>query len=40
MVSFSYSCGALGGILLEDPDEENTAADLQLACLLYTSRCV
>ena len=22
MVSFSYSCGALGGILLEDPDEE------------------
>ena len=31
MVSFSYSCGALGGILLEDPDEENTAADLQLA---------
>ena len=30
MVSFSYSCGALGGILLEDPDEENTAADLQL----------
>ena len=31
MVSFAYSCGALGGILLEDPDEENTAADLQLA---------
>ena len=31
MVSFSYSCGALGGILLEDPDEGNTAADLQLA---------
>lgn len=31
MVSFSYSCGALGGILLENPDEENTAADLQLA---------
>ena len=31
MVSFSYTCGALGGILLEDPDEENTAADLQLA---------
>ena len=31
MVSFSYTCGALGGILLEDPDEENTVADLQLA---------
>lgn len=31
MISFTYSCGALGGILLEDPDEENTAADLQLA---------
>lgn len=24
MVSFAYSCGALGGILVEDPDEENT----------------
>ena len=24
MVSFSYSCGALGGVLVEDPDEENT----------------
>lgn len=26
MISFTYSCGALGGILLTDPDEENTAA--------------
>ena len=26
MVSFAYSCGALGGILLTDPEEENTAA--------------
>lgn len=26
MVSFTYSCGALGGILLTDPEEENTAA--------------
>ena len=26
MVSFSYSCGVLGGILLSDPEEENTAA--------------
>lgn len=25
IISFSYSCGALGGILLNDPDEENTA---------------
>lgn len=25
MVSFAYSCGALGGILLTDPDEENAA---------------
>lgn len=24
MVSFAYSCGALGGVLVEDPDEENT----------------
>ena len=24
MVSFTYSCGALGGVLVEDPDEENT----------------
>ncbi len=23
MVSFTYTCGALGGILLDDPDEEN-----------------
>ena len=29
MVSFAYTCGALGGILLEDPEEDN-AADLQL----------
>lgn len=26
MVSFAYSCGALGGILITDPDEENDAA--------------
>lgn len=26
MISFTYSCGALGGILLTDPEEENTAA--------------
>ena len=26
MVSFTYSCGALGGILLTDPEEENNAA--------------
>lgn len=25
MVSFTYSCGALGGILLTDPEEENAA---------------
>ena len=31
MVSFAYTCGALGGILLQDPEEKNTAADLQLA---------
>ena len=31
MVSFAYSCGALGGILVTDLDEENDAADLQLA---------
>ena len=24
MLSFTYSCGALGGILLTDPEEENT----------------
>ena len=24
MVRFAYSCGALGGVLVEDPDEENT----------------
>ena len=24
MISFAYSCGALGGVLVEDPDEENT----------------
>lgn len=26
MISFTYSCGALGGILLTDPEEENNAA--------------
>lgn len=26
MISFTYSCGALGGILLTDPEEGNTAA--------------
>lgn len=26
MISFTYSCGALGGILLTDSEEENTAA--------------
>ena len=26
MISFTYSCGALGGILLTDAEEENTAA--------------
>ena len=26
MISFTYSCGALGGILLTDPEKENTAA--------------
>mgnify|MGYP000253063176 FL=1 len=26
MISFTYSCGALGGILLTDPEEENAAA--------------
>ncbi len=29
MVSFSYACGALGGILLTDPDEENGTVTLQ-----------
>ena len=29
MVSFSYACGALGGILLTDPDEENSTVTLQ-----------
>ena len=30
MVSFTYSCGALGGILVADPEEENAAALPQL----------
>ena len=30
MVSFAYSCGALGGILVADPEEENAAALPQL----------
>lgn len=30
MVSFTYSCGALGGILVADPEAENTAALPQL----------
>lgn len=29
MISFAYSCGALGGILLTDPDEENGVLPLQ-----------
>lgn len=29
MISFTYTCGALGGILLTDPDEEN-AAQIQM----------
>ena len=29
MVSFTYACGALGGILLTDPDEENGTVTLQ-----------
>lgn len=29
MISFAYSCGALGGILLTDPDEENGTFALQ-----------
>ena len=28
MVSFSYSCGVQGGILVDDPEEENAAATL------------
>ena len=28
MVSFSYPCGVLGGILVDDPDEENASATL------------
>lgn len=28
MVSFSYPCGVLGGILVDDPDEENAAITL------------
>ena len=28
MVSFAYSCGVLGGILVDDPDEENAALSL------------
>ena len=30
MVSFSYSCGALGGILLTDPEEETAAPEMDL----------
>ena len=30
MVSFTYSCGALGGILVADPEEENAVALPQL----------
>ncbi len=30
MVSFAYSCGALGGVLVEDPDEENTLRPSEL----------
>ena len=29
MISFAYSCGALGGVLLSDPDEENDAVTFQ-----------
>ena len=36
MVSFTYSCGALGGILLTDTESEADAA-LPGPCLLYTS---
>ena len=28
MVSFSYSCGVQGGILVDDPEEENAAVTL------------
>ena len=30
MVSFAYSCGVQGGILVDDLDEENTAMNLSL----------
>ena len=29
MMSFAYTCGALGGILLQDPDQENAALEFQ-----------
>lgn len=28
MVSFSYSCGVQGGILVDDPEEENASVTL------------
>ena len=42
MVSFSYSCGVLGGIRLSDPEEENTAAlpDTEQLQLLAENRRV
>ena len=38
MISFAYSCGALGGILLTDPDEENGVLTLQAGQLKETAQ--
>ena len=39
MVSFAYSCGALGGVLVEDPDEENTPFALSELPLWICTKC-
>ena len=39
MVSFAYSCGALGGVLVEDPDEENTPFALSELPLWTCTKC-
>lgn len=39
MVSFAYSCGALGGVLVEDPDEEDTPSPLPNCPLWICTKC-